>query len=184
MATILIVDDDETNRVVLSKLLTHEGYQVVEAADGASAFEQVRTERPDLALVDLLMPVMDGFEFVHKLRAEGGDMARLPVVFITAAFLPVEVTALARSCGVSHVLPRPSTFEEVLRVTEEALRAAPPSADAPPRPEFRLELLRLLTSTVSKSFRTVIPLMGELADCDDPPGRSDGSPERPAVVNG
>ena len=120
MPMILVVDDYEGNRLVLSKLLTHAGFRVVEAPDGASALEQVRAEHPDLALVDLLMPVVDGFEFVHRLRSEAGPQARMPVIFITAAYLPSEVLPLAESCGVSHVLSRPADFDEILRVVKQA----------------------------------------------------------------
>ena len=88
MPTILIVDDHEDNRMVLSRLFSFSGFMAIEAPDGASALEQVRTERPDLALVDLLMPVVDGFEFVHRLRREEGPHSRTPVIFITAAYLP------------------------------------------------------------------------------------------------
>lgn len=157
MPTILIADDYEANRLVLSKLLTHSGFRVLEAPDGASALEQMRAEHPDLALVDLLMPVVDGFEFVHRLRQEDGPIARTPVIFITAAYLPSEVLPLAEACGVTHVLARPAEFEEILRVVNEALAADPPQIPRAGPREFHLELLGLLSRTLSKSLRTVIP---------------------------
>jgi CheY-like chemotaxis protein len=161
MQTILIADDFEANRLVLSKLLTHAGYRVLEAPDGASALEQVRAEQPDLALVDLLMPVVDGFEFVHRLRQEDGPIARTPVIFITAAYLPSEVLPLAESCGVTHVLARPADFDEILRVVKESLSAVPPQVPRTGPREFHLELLALLSRTLSNSLRTVIPSLAE-----------------------
>ncbi len=161
MPMILVVDDYEGNRLVLSKLLTLSGFRVIEAADGASALEQARVEQPDLALVDLLMPVVDGFEFVHRLRNEDGPQSRMPVIFITAAYLPSEVLPLAESCGVTHVLARPAEFEEILRVVKEAIASAPLAVSKTSSQEFRLELLGLLSRTLSKSLRTVIPSLAE-----------------------
>lgn len=164
MPKILVVDDHDENRWVLSKLLSRSGYSVVEAPDGASALEQMRTEHPDLALVDLLMPVMGGFEFVYQLRQEAGPHAWTPVVFITAVYLPSEVASLAEACGVSHVLSRPAPFEEILRVLEEALRTRVKEGVVPPEREFSLELLRMLSSKVSQSIWSVIPALATLAD--------------------
>ena len=166
MPTILIADDHEGNRVVLSKLLSLSGFSVLEAPDGASALEQVRAERPDLALIDLLMPVVDGFEFVHRLRQEDGPHARTPVIFITAAYLPDEVTPLAASCGVSHVLARPTSIEEILRAINESLATGPPEIALTADREFRLELLRLLSRTLSKNLRTVIPSLAEYIEAE------------------
>ncbi|GAC1465617.1 MAG: hypothetical protein NVSMB9_05390 [Isosphaeraceae bacterium] len=153
--------------MVLAKLFSHAGYSVAVAADGASALEQARIERPDVALVDLLMPVMDGFEFVHRLREEGGVMAQMPVVFITAAYLPAEVSALALSCGVSHIVSRPAPFEELSRVVADALQAGPASDSIAPRAEFRLELLRLLTSKLSQNLRTLLPSFVQLVEKEE-----------------
>ena len=90
------------------------------------------------------MPEVDGFEFTHRLRREEGPHAHTPVVFFTAAYLPSEVMTIARQCGVSHILSRPSSFQKIVRVVEEALEAGPQSAPLVPEGDFRLELLRLL----------------------------------------
>jgi len=177
MAMILVVDDHEGNRLVLSKLLSHSGFTVIEAPDGASALEQVRAEQPDLALVDLLMPVVDGFEFVHRLRHEDGPHARTPVIFITAAYLPSEVLPLAEACGVVHVLARPAEFDEILRVVKEALGTVPPPVPRNEPTDFRLELLGLLSRTLSQNLRTVIPSLAEYFEeegrCPDDPEPAD-----------
>ncbi len=68
MATILIVDDLSTNRKFLVTLLRHHGHRLLEAADGREALAAVQAERPDLVITDVLMPVMDGYEFVRQLR--------------------------------------------------------------------------------------------------------------------
>jgi two-component system response regulator MprA len=60
MATILVVDDDFTNRQVLSTILGYRAHKIVEAADGREGLEKTQSERPDLAIVDIVMPTMDG----------------------------------------------------------------------------------------------------------------------------
>jgi len=177
--TILIADDHEANRFVLGRLLTHEGYRVVEATDGASALEVVRAERPDLALTDLLMPAVDGFEFVHRLRQlDDPALARLPVVFITAAYVPEDVLNLARSCGVVAVLGRPAPFDEILQAVRENLAAGPMDVLVPPRREFSLALLRLMTCTVSQKVRSVIPSLAEIG-AEPQPHPGDGPAPTP-----
>ncbi|TMH87341.1 MAG: response regulator [Betaproteobacteria bacterium] len=70
MAKILIVDDRPTNRQFLLTLLGYTGHRLLEAADGAEALDLARAERPDLVITDILMPTMDGYEFVQQLRAD------------------------------------------------------------------------------------------------------------------
>src|SRR5204862_255516 len=85
MATILIVDDRPTNRQFLLTLLGYSDHRLLEAANGADALERVRAERPDLVITDILMPTMDGYEFVRHLRADP-DLAPMPVIFYTATY--------------------------------------------------------------------------------------------------
>lgn len=66
MAKILIVDDRPINREFLTTLLGYRGHHLLEATDGAEALDVVRAEHPDLIITDVLMPVMDGYEFVRK----------------------------------------------------------------------------------------------------------------------
>jgi two-component system cell cycle sensor histidine kinase/response regulator CckA len=70
LATILVVDDCATNREFLVKLLGYQQHRLLEASDGAEALMQVRAHRPDLVITDILMPTMDGYEFVRQLRAD------------------------------------------------------------------------------------------------------------------
>ena len=80
MATILIVDDHPTNRSFLATLLSYQGHRLIEAAGGAEALDLAHTERPDLVIADIVMPAMDGYEFVRQLRADP-NIARTQVVF-------------------------------------------------------------------------------------------------------
>ena len=87
--TVLIVEDDVAARRVLRQGLKKSGWRVVEAANGRVALEQVAAHSPDLVLLDLVMPEMDGFEFLEALRERGGA-PRIPVVVITAKDLTEE----------------------------------------------------------------------------------------------
>jgi CheY-like chemotaxis protein len=155
--TILLADDQDMNRKVLGKLLRKEGYQVVEAEDGASALARTREVRPDLVMVDLLMPGTDGFEFVQKLRQEDGPLAHTRVVFISGIYLPDEVRELARACGVAHVLARTETAEEILDAVSRALKSPLPEGPVLDRVKFSVELLGVITQKLVQEVRTLIP---------------------------
>src|SRR3979490_108765 len=131
MATILIVDDRPTNRQFLVTLLGYGGHRLLEAANGAEALERVRAERPDLVITDILMPTMDGYEFVGHLRADPA-LAPIPVIFYTATYSEPQAKALADSCGVRIVLPKPCDPERILAAVNEALGIT----DSPPEPSI------------------------------------------------
>lgn len=136
MATILVVDDRAENRAFLVTLLGYGGHRILEAADGAEALTRARESRPDLIVSDVLMPTMDGYEFIRALRAET-EIAATQVIFTTAHYLDREATALARACGVEIILPKPSEPEAVLEAVAAALRA--PGASAPRSQEDEFE---------------------------------------------
>jgi CheY-like chemotaxis protein len=79
----LVVDDDEGIRALFNRSLTDDGWTVDEAENGAVALERVGDRRPDLVLLDLMMPVMDGFEFVMHFRKQEGCL-EIPVIVVTA----------------------------------------------------------------------------------------------------
>lgn len=124
MATILVVDDRPTNREFLRTLLGYQSHRVLEANDGAEALALVRSARPDLVISDILMPTMDGYEFVHQLRADP-VIAGTAVIFNTAHYLDREARALARKSGVSHIIHKPAEPEAVLRAVSDVLGLAP-----------------------------------------------------------
>jgi signal transduction histidine kinase/DNA-binding response OmpR family regulator len=130
MATVLIVDDLEANREFLSALLSFRGHRLIEAADGLEGLELARAEHPDLIISDILMPAMDGYQFVQQLRGDP-SIGETTVIFSTGQFLGREATALARKCGVAFVISKPCEPEEVLRIVDTALGVrempAPPS---------------------------------------------------------
>ena len=121
MAKILVVDDLPANRALVVTLIGHGGHQALEAADGAEALALVRTERPDLVISDILMPTMDGFEFVRQLRSDDG-LAATQVIFCSAHYLEEEALRLAEACGVTQVLFKPCEPQDILAAIEQALK--------------------------------------------------------------
>jgi diguanylate cyclase (GGDEF)-like protein/PAS domain S-box-containing protein len=133
MGTILVVDDRPSNRQLLLSLLSFSGHRLLQAGDGIQALQLVRAERPDLIITDILMPTMDGYEFVQQLRSDPA-LAPTRVIFYSAIYAEAETTAMARSCGVSTVLSKPSDLHAILAAVNTELglaAAAPPAAIAP-----------------------------------------------------
>ena len=115
MATILVIDDEPAIRDVLAELLRHEGYRVVAASNGARALELVEPERPDVALVDIMMPVLDGHEFVRRLREVPGR-GHIPVIMLSAGSRP-----RPERYSVAAFLPKPFDLEEILTTVRRIL---------------------------------------------------------------
>ncbi|WP_018868837.1 MULTISPECIES: response regulator [unclassified Thioalkalivibrio] len=80
---ILLVEDNEMNRDMLSRRLTRKGFEVTTAEDGATGVQLARDERPDLILMDMSLPVMDGWEASRTLKGEA-DTAVIPIIALTA----------------------------------------------------------------------------------------------------
>ena len=133
ISTILIVDDHVLNREFLTALLGYSGHRLLEAADGVEGLELMRTERPDLIISDILMPNMDGYEFVTRVH-ENPVLADVPIIFYTATYREQEAILLAQACGVRWVLPKPSDPDVIVRTVNEALglAPAPPAGARPP----------------------------------------------------
>jgi diguanylate cyclase (GGDEF)-like protein/PAS domain S-box-containing protein len=131
MARILVVDDQDSNRDLITTLARHLGHATTEAADGAEALAVARTTRPDLVICDILMPTMDGYEFVRRLRADP-EVAATNVIFYTANYHEREARSLAASLGVATILNKPCEPQEVVAAIGQALEtraAAPPVID-------------------------------------------------------
>ncbi len=148
MATILVVDDRAANRELLATILGYRGHRVVEASDGAEALSLVKAERPNLIISDILMPTMDGYEFVRRLRADP-ETANIPVIFNTAHYLDREATVLAKACGVTQIIYKPVEPEMLLSAVDAALGLTQ-SAVPPPPQEFNQEHMQLLTDKLAQ----------------------------------
>jgi signal transduction histidine kinase len=146
--TILIVDDRPTTRRLLLAMLIRLGHRLIEADSSAKALEMVRKEKPDLIIADILMPKMNGYEFVRKLRRDR-KIAHTAVVFFTANYIKEESRRLAKACGVHHIIVRPVNPDEVNKIVTEAL--ARQHRESAPRSAQKLvhKHLRLVTGKLA-----------------------------------
>ena len=128
MARLLVVDDRPLNRNFLVTLLGYDKHTLFEAADGVEALAAVTRHKPDLVISDILMPNMDGEEFVRRLRAEPAtkDMA---VIFYTATYRAREARTIADRVGVRWVLSKPSEPKTILETVAQALGTLAPARD-------------------------------------------------------
>jgi len=120
MSKVLVLDDDTVNRKLLAAVLHHRGHSVIEASDGNAGLALACAERPDLIISDIMMPTMDGFEFVRQLRARA-EVAHTKVIFYTAYYHEREACDLAVACGVSRVLMKSSGTREIQQTVDEVL---------------------------------------------------------------
>jgi len=120
MATILIVDDQVLNREFLATLLSYGGHRLLTATDGVEALRVAHQEHPHLIVTDILMPNMDGYEFVSRVRADP-TISSTPIIFYTATYREREASTIALACGVEHVLSKPSEPEAILAAVNGAL---------------------------------------------------------------
>jgi len=98
MAKILLFEDNELNRDMLSRRLTRQGFEVLLACDGASGVELTGSERPDLVLMDMSLPVLDGWEAAQRLKADPTTRT-IPVIALTAHAMTADrEKALAAGC--------------------------------------------------------------------------------------
>jgi CheY-like chemotaxis protein len=116
---ILVVDDVPANVRLLEAVLAAQGYEVIAAGDGGEALEAVAAEQPDLVLLDVLMPVLDGYEVCRRLRADPAT-AVLPVVMVTSSEGQEKTRAIA--AGADDFIPKPFDHEELLVRVRSLLR--------------------------------------------------------------
>lgn len=137
-AHVLVVDDDEEIRASLRRGLAFEGFKVSLAADGEGALRAIRDQPPDLAVLDIMMPGLDGLEVVRRLRQAD---EQLPVIMLTARdAVPDRVAGL--EAGADDYLVKPFAFSELLARIRVRLRRREPGEER----ELRFADLRLDTA--------------------------------------
>ena len=182
MPTVLVVDDRVVNREFLATLLGYAGFEVATAADGAEALEVVRARRPALVITDVLMPTMDGFEFVTRLHADPDPgISGVPIIFYTATYRLTEARELARACGVARVISKPSEPEEILAAVAEVLGTQPVAvAVAVPVEVDALGALGALGDPLPESGRGLVEIERLLRRAaDEDPAAAGVRPGRP-----
>jgi chemosensory pili system protein ChpA (sensor histidine kinase/response regulator) len=116
---VMVVDDSLTVRKITSRLLNREGFKVSTAKDGVDALEALAGEIPDIILLDIEMPRMDGFEFTRNLKSDP-RLAHIPIIMITSRTAEKH-RARARELGVDLYLGKPYQEEELIRNLREML---------------------------------------------------------------
>ena len=157
--SLLVVDDDEMNRVMLSRLLKRRGYAVTEANDGAAALELVDKHSFDLVLLDILMPGIDGLQVLENLRRTR-SVAELPIIMATAADSSSDVVR-ALKLGANDYVTKPLDFSVVLaRVqTQLSLKRAKEELEATnARMKKDLEAAAKVQRAYSGPNRPLIPI--------------------------
>jgi len=120
---ILVVEDDQDNREMVVKALNFHGYQVIEAVDGEEAIEKARAENPDLILLDIYLPKMDGYEVTRTLKGDQ-DLQYIPIIALTAhAMKGDREEALAIGCD--GYITKPINVRELPKQIEYLLRPHP-----------------------------------------------------------
>lgn len=157
MATILVVDDYAENRDVLVELLKYYGHRIVEAKDGLEGLDVVDREKPDLVIADILMPTMNGFEFVSRLRQQYAEHA-IPVIFYSATFMDSEMQALARACGVSRLISKPAEPQDVLRTVNDALTSPDALVGASHPTHPAVEVVQILNNKLFEKNQELLSL--------------------------
>jgi two-component system cell cycle response regulator DivK len=117
--TILLVEDNPHNRKIFSGMLTHAGFRVVEAEDGQQALTKAESEKPDLILMDLSIPGVDGWEVTRRLKA--GPSQKIPIIALTAhAMRGDEERALQAGCD--GYLAKPISPKKVVEEVKKYLK--------------------------------------------------------------
>lgn len=122
MTKILVVDDEQGIVDLMVDNLSDDGYDVISATNGASALVLIYRERPDLVLLDLMIPVVNGYEVLRELR-RNPTTKNLPVILMTAVS-PSEGEEAAVQLGANRYVTKPSKRGSILRVIKDALGEA------------------------------------------------------------
>jgi CheY-like chemotaxis protein len=122
---ILVVDDNDMNLTLVSKILELEGYEVALASNGTKAVQSVMSTMPDLAILDVMMPDMDGYELCRKLR-QLPTSAKMPIIMLTAMNSPVE-RQMALEAGANDIWSKPFDMDVFRRRVDELLKASRPT---------------------------------------------------------
>ena len=121
---VMVVDDIENNRKLLRIMLQEEGYETMEAADGAEALALMEREMPDAIVSDILMPNMDGYRFCRAVRQDA-RFRRLPFIFYTSTYISDGDQKLAMDCGANLYLQKPAPAKVVLQSLRDLANLSP-----------------------------------------------------------
>jgi two-component system, cell cycle response regulator DivK len=122
MSTVLLVEDDTMNRDMIARYLTMHGYRVISAGDGANAVLLGRKERPDLILMDMGLPILNGWQATHRLKT-APETQSIPIIALTA-FAMAEDRAKCLAVGCDAFESKPVNFDRLLATMQQLLLPA------------------------------------------------------------
>ena len=111
---VLVVEDQEDNRQILRDLLANVGYEMIEAQNGEEALIAARTQSPDLILMDIQLPILDGYEATRRIKAQA-DLRHIPIIVVTSYALSGDEEK-ARAAGCDHYVTKPYSPMQLLKV--------------------------------------------------------------------
>jgi two-component system, chemotaxis family, chemotaxis protein CheY len=124
-STVLVVDDDPDILEALSEILEAEGFEIRRARNGKEALERLEPDAPQLILLDLMMPVMDGWEFAQRMRQRPPEIARIPIIVLSA---DRNVGSKAADLGAVGHLAKPFELNDLLELVRRSLEPAAATA--------------------------------------------------------
>jgi two-component system cell cycle response regulator DivK len=113
---ILVVEDQDDLRAILRDLLTGSGYDVAEAADGQAGVARAKAERPDLILMDIQLPVLDGYETTRQIKSDP-DLKATPIIAVSSFAMKGDEEK-ARAAGCDHYVTKPYSPLQLLRIIQ------------------------------------------------------------------
>ena len=131
--TILYIEDNPDNMLLVQTVLEMRGYRFLWAPDGYQGIEMAATHKPDLILLDINLPDIDGYGVARRLRASGSDLLTVPIIALTANTLGLD-SARARAAGCNVHLCKPINIRELLAQVMAFVPAPKTDAPAPRRP--------------------------------------------------
>ena len=161
MATILLIDDNAMNRKFLTTLLQCSNYHILNASDGEEGLSIAREHHPDLIISDIMMPSMDGYEFVYHLRSDPA-IAKTKVIFYSAIFFETAAKELAKAIGVCHFIVQPAHSEDILNVIEQVLNDNSPPPLAQPVDKLHTKHHQLISNKLYEETNKLVLLNEEL----------------------
>ena len=118
---ILYIEDSPSNRLLVTRILLVEGYEVLEATDGVEGIEMAKSEHPDLILMDMNLPEVDGYELTEKIKADP-DLSDIPVVAMTANVMQGD-REKALQAGCVGYIPKPIDVDSLPEQVADFLKA-------------------------------------------------------------
>jgi CheY-like chemotaxis protein len=122
---VLVVEDVPDILRLLEETLKFKGYQAATAYNGQEALDIIKQQRPALVITDIMMPKLDGFGLVHRLRINP-ETRNIPVIFLTATYVALEDKAFALNIGATRFIEKPVNFERFLETIAELLAKGVP----------------------------------------------------------